>query len=327
VERRASQGLRARAVALEDVYDQFGHGEEGPAGLQAFLRHAYHRWRRPAPRYVVLLGDATYDPKDYTRAGTKDRVPTPVRPTTFMNTASDPAYAMVNGEDELPDLALGRLPARSLAEAEALVAKALAFEDAGHDLAGAAVLVADNADAAGPFEANADEIAALLPDRPIEKIYLRERADPRGDIRAALDRGPSLLSYVGHGAIAVWASENVWNNTDVATLAPEGRQPVLLTLNCLNGFFHFPPMDSLAEAMVKAEGRGAVAAFSPSGLSIDEPAHVFHRALVAELAHGGHARLGDAVLAAQVAYVESGAFPELLRIYHLFGDPALRIAP
>jgi len=35
--------------------------------------------------------------------------------------------------------------------------------------------------------------------------------------------------------------------------------------------------------------------------------------------------LGDAVLAGQAAYAETGAFPELLSIYHLLGDPALKL--
>jgi hypothetical protein len=35
--------------------------------------------------------------------------------------------------------------------------------------------------------------------------------------------------------------------------------------------------------------------------------------------------LGDAVLAAQEAYADSGAFPELLGIYHSFGDPAMEL--
>jgi hypothetical protein len=48
-----------------------------------------------------------------------------------------------------------------------------------------------------------------------------------------------------------------------------------------------------------------------------------HQALLEELLEGGHARLGDAVLAAQSTYALSGAFPELIAIYHLFGDPAL----
>ncbi|HEY5906653.1 MAG TPA: C25 family cysteine peptidase, partial [Vicinamibacteria bacterium] len=315
-----------KVVALEDVYDQFGFGEEGPDPVKAFLGYAYHSWQRPSPRYVLLLGDATYDPKDFTKTGTKDRLPTPLARTSFIWTASDPSYAQVNGNDLLPDLAIGRLPAASLAEAQILVGKLLAFETSRRNLSGPAVLVADNADEAGFFERNADEIAALLPGRPVQKLYLRDLAgqglDARASIRSALDGGASLLSYVGHGSIAVWASENVWNNLDVNALQPQAQQPLLLTLDCLNGFFHFPPLNSLAEQMVKAEGKGAIAAISPSGLSLDEPAHVFHRALVRQLGSGGHLRLGDAVLAAQGDYAESGAFPELLAIYHLFGDPA-----
>jgi hypothetical protein len=108
-------------------------------------------------------------------------------------------------------------------------------------------------------------------------------------------------------------------------LSSQPRQPLVITLNCLNGFFHFPFFDSLAEAMVTAEDRGAIAAFSPSGLSLDEPAHRFHKILLEALLDEDNVRLGDAVLAAQERYLETGAFPELLRIYHLFGDPALRL--
>ena len=150
-------------------------------------------------------------------------------------------------------------------------------------------------------------------------------ASTRTTIKSALDNGPGLVSYVGHGATAVWASENVWNNTDLATLGAQDQQPLLLTLNCLNGFFHFPPFDSLAESFVKAEGKGAIAAFSPSGLSVNDAAHLYHKALLGEIAKVAHPRLGDALLAAQKTYADQGAMPELLSIYHLFGDPALRL--
>jgi Peptidase family C25 len=75
----------------------------------------------------------------------------------------------------------------------------------------------------------------------------------------------------------------------------------------------------------KRVGIEPVAAFSPSGLSVNDAAHVFHKALLLEVVSGRHERLGDAVLAAQEAYAQTGAFPELLSIYHLLGDPALRI--
>ena len=55
------------------------------------------------------------------------------------------------------------------------------------------------------------------------------------------------------------------------------------------------------------------------------PAHEFHRAVMAELTGGAHERLGDAILAAQKRYAETGLMPELLTIYQLLGDPAMRV--
>jgi hypothetical protein len=185
--------------------------------------------------------------------------------------------------------------------------------------------VADNPDAAGDFEADIRDVAeSFLGTREVRIAHVRELgAATRGALLDAFNGGLSLASYVGHGGAAVWASENVLNSWDVASLQAQSRQPLLVTMNCLNGYFVAPSYDALGEAFVKASGRGAIAAFSPSGLSLDGPAHVLHRALVGELVNGGHARLGDAVLAAQTAYAQAGPMPELLSIYHLFGDPAL----
>ena len=234
----------------------------------------------------------------------------------------------MNGEDLLPDIALGRLAASSLEEAEEMVAKILAYERGDATLRGPVVLIADNADSAGNFEGDANTLTTgVLASRPTETIALSElgTAATREAILQSFDDGPSIVSYIGHGGIVVWASENVFNYTDVASLSPQSQQPILLTMNCLNGFFHLPTLDSLSEELVKATDKGAIAAFSPSGLSVNDPAHRFHQALLRELVDGNHERLGDAVLAAQEAYGETGAFPELLSIYNLFGDPALTL--
>jgi hypothetical protein len=44
---------------------------------------------------------------------------------------------------------------------------------------------------------------------------------------------------------------------------------------------------------------------------------------MAELTRGTHERLGDAILAAQASYAETGLMPELLSVYHLLGDPGI----
>jgi hypothetical protein len=111
----------------------------------------------------------------------------------------------------------------------------------------------------------------------------------------------------------------------VADLGAQSQQPFLMTMNCLNGYVQMPGLNSLAEELVKAPGRGAVGAFAPSGLSLNGPAHAYQKALVEELVSGRHERLGDAVLAAQAAYADSGAAPELLALYHLLADPALEV--
>jgi len=328
LELRRSQGLVSRVAALEEIYSEFGRGESRPEAVKEFLSYAYHHWRKPAPQYVVLLGDATYDFKDYLGTGVTNQLPALMVKTSYLWTASDPAYAAVNGEDILPDVAIGRLPAASAEELRVMVAKLLAYEASASSSAGAAVLVADNPDGAGDFERDAEELASgVLASRHPRRIYLgRLGVEPtRQAIVDALDAGASVLSYVGHGGIHLWAHENVFNSSQVATLAPQSAQPLVLTLNCLNGYFHFPYFNALSEELLKAEGKGAIAAFSPSGLSLNEPAHVFHKALLTELVSGKHARLGDAVLAAQEAYAATGAFPELLSIYHVLGDPALKL--
>jgi hypothetical protein len=147
----------------------------------------------------------------------------------------------------------------------------------------------------------------------------------RPAVKDAFDQGASLMSYVGHGGTALWASENVFSTVDVPSLLAQSRQPLLLTLNCLNGYFVASTHDALAEALLKAPARGAIAAVSPSGLSLDGPAHQYHRALMAEITSGNHERLGDALLAAQRTYAQAGLMPELLAVYHLLGDPATKI--
>ncbi len=329
VAHRQAQGLAARAVALEDVVDEFGYGESGPHAVRSFLAFAFQGWARPSVRYVVLLGDASYDPKGrLTGTSRPDVLPAPLTRSTFLWTASDPVYAATNGEDLLPDLAVGRLSAATLAEAQAAVQKILDFETAGLALDGKAVLVADNSDSAGDFEANQDDVASILGGRPVERIYLGQAASPaaaKAAVMAAFNAGASLVSYVGHGSSGLWATEGLLRSPDVAALAPQPRQPLVLTMTCSNGYFLSPYSNSLSERLALTSGKGAIAVFSPSGLSLNDAAHVYHRALARELEGGGHERLGDLVLAAQAAYAQTGAFPELLAIYHLFGDPGLRV--
>jgi hypothetical protein len=309
------------------VFSTFGFGEENPKAIRDFLAYAFHEWAQ-APRYVLLLGDGTFDFKNRLATGVENQVPPFMVKTTYLETASDPTYAAVSGEDLLPDLAIGRLPASTVEELQRVVDKIVLWETSEYSLQGRVVLVTDDPDDAGDFVTNAESLAATtLESKELHKIYLSTlgTAGTRDAIREAFDEGASLMSYIGHGGIHLWANEDIFNIDDLDTLSLQPEQPLLLTMNCLNGYFHFPYIDALAEQLLLADGKGVIAAFSPSGLSLDNQAHRYHQALLQALAKGSHERLGDAILEAQQTYTETGALPELLSIYHLLGDPALTL--
>ena len=128
---RESQGLRTKAASIEEIASGFGHGEASGEAIRSFLTHAYQEWQRPSPRYVVLLGDASHDPRNFIGTSAPAPLPAMFLKTSYLVTASDPALAAVNGEDLLPDLAIGRLPAQTAEQAQALIEKVLTWEDTG----------------------------------------------------------------------------------------------------------------------------------------------------------------------------------------------------
>ena len=188
----------------------------------------------------------------------------------------------------------------SVEEVQSLVGKILAYESGEGDPLAPIVLITDNPHRAGSFDSDADEIAAtILSEETVEKIYLSEMGTTgtRSAVINAFDQGAAIISYMGHGAIHLWANENLFNIWQVGSLSPQSQQPLLLTMNCLNGYFHFSYFNSLSEEFLKAEGKGLIAGFSPTGLSLNAPAHVFHKALLDEIVNRGHQRRGDAILA------------------------------
>ena len=126
LDRRASQGLTTFAASLEEIASSFGGGQPSAEAIRDFLSFAWHGWKQPSPRYVVLLGDANHDPRHFVASSQPSPLPFLLQKTSYIWTVSDPALAAVNGDDLLPDLAIGRLPATTVEQAQAMVGKILA---------------------------------------------------------------------------------------------------------------------------------------------------------------------------------------------------------
>ena len=80
---------------------------------------------------MLLVGDAIYDFHNRLGTGKVNFVPSFLTFTKYKGeTATDEWYVTVSGDDAVPDLYIGRLPAASAAEAAIMVDKIVAYETA-----------------------------------------------------------------------------------------------------------------------------------------------------------------------------------------------------
>src|SRR5262249_25872042 len=161
---RASQGYTAAVISIDDVYDEFNFGERSPNALKDFLTLARTTWAAP-PRYVVLAGDATIDPRDYAGFGFSDFVPTKLVDMTQieLETASDDWFADSN-LDGVPEFAIGRLPVRTSDEAATVVGKIIGYDaESGGLWAKNVTVVTDVDDLRSHFRASGSQVETRLP--------------------------------------------------------------------------------------------------------------------------------------------------------------------
>ncbi|MGD9782789.1 MAG: MBG domain-containing protein, partial [Kiritimatiellia bacterium] len=282
-----------------------------------------------APGMVVLAGNGHYD---YLQANTAEtnQLPPMLVQTPAGVCASDGLLADAGG-DALPDVAIGRLPARTPAELTAMIAKIQAYEaDFGAAWQNQISLAADPADAVGNFTAENDKLAALATDpySVAARIDLddMEIGLARTNFMDWFNAGAGFIHFTGHGDMKNLGKSNLLTTANVASMTNALRPPILVSLTCLAARFEYPSVSSLGEVLLQRAGGGAVAALGPSGLTRNAPASELGQAFYAAVFQEGAGRLGPAFLRARRALPASLFTEDTLAVYNLLGDPALRIA-
>jgi hypothetical protein len=339
-DRRSSQGLRVRVVDVNDIYALFNGGVVHPEAIRSFVAYAYANWPGNPPRYLLLFGDGNFNPKGYNPAVYGEFEPTLIPPyLEFADRGQgevpvDARFGDVDW-DGMPEVMVGRIPAGTVAQAEGVVAKILAYESAPEaPWMMRAIMVADNPDAAADFEAIAKNLESYLPgDMVTSTIYLDDYGSTPSATLALTQtwsQGAAMLTYVGHGRVHWWAHEHLLLNTQMTQLTNTVGLPFLLSLDCWDGYWMFPPDYPLGAEDVRSIGewattvltdRGAIAAFGPAGLAPPEDEEVMAQAMYQALFGRGVYRLGELTQVGREAISDTYA----ARTYTLLGDPAMEL--
>jgi uncharacterized repeat protein (TIGR01451 family) len=320
---RNQQGYSVLQVTTDQLFNQFNYGERSPFAIQTFLQEAATQWQHK-PQAVLLVGDASMDPRNYLGFGDFDFVPTRIVETQAFKTASDDWFTDFQ-QTGYPTIPIGRLPVRTVADLDLVISKIVGYETGQY--AGTwnnqALLIADQNVEANFTAATLAASAALPPSLQTTQILTdgMDQATAESTILQALNEGALIVDYNGHGAEQQWSFDDIFDDNTAASLTNGGRLPVYLLIDCLNGLFQDVYAQSLAKSLILAPNGGAVAVWASSGYTSEPPQSSMELALLNELAANPNEILGLAILHAKQQTTDS----DVRRTWIWFGDPATRL--
>jgi uncharacterized repeat protein (TIGR01451 family) len=322
VQMHESRGESVQVVTIDEVFDAFNYGERSPFAMRAFLQNAASQPFRK-PQYLLLVGDASLDPRDYLGLGDFDFVPTRMIETAAFKTASDDWFTDFK-QNGYATIATGRLPVRTVADAELVVSKIVNFEknpaNAGSQQA---LLVADQ-NIGADFTTATKFAATDLPSSLQPMEIFADGMDPNvvsQQILAALNSGPLLVNYSGHGSEQQWSFADLLDNTSAATLTNGNQLSVYFLMDCLNGFFEDVYGPSLAQSLLLAPNGGAAAVWASSGFTNQPPQASMNQSVLSILKTNPSTPLGTAILQSKSGVSDN----DVRRTWIFFGDPAMTL--
>ncbi len=348
---RGQKGLSAWVVDIQDIVNQVGYGYHTPVAIRTYLQKALATWKE-APEYVALFGDATVNPR-YLPCAAED-CPAGWDPNKPNLVATDLLFidrfqglvpidysmSLLVGDDDLSDVALGRIPAQNLDEARAMVSKIITYEanlaqpTAARDHF---LFVADNPDGGGNFCAENADMVNYLPTE-IQSTQLCLATDEAAEtdalrtemFRQINDVGLTIMNYRGHGAIDSWAGPTRILNaaSDQPAWQNIGRPVLLISADCLDAYFAMPYVDGLGETFVRLGGnRGSAAHWASTGLGYTFEHTPLHRGFYEAIFTKGQTAVGDAVNYSKAGYLQAGYDVSEAYAFTLLGDPAMTSYP
>ena len=354
-------GLRVTIVPADELYNEFSSGTPDATAYRRYLKMLYDRatTSNDKPRYLLLFGDGAWDNRmltsEWSGYNTDDYLLCYESENSFSQVncyVSDDFFCLLDDEEVIqttngnsttyagkPDVAVGRLPARTPDEAKTLVDKIISY--AQNEYAGPwqneICMMGDDGNDNSHMK-TADKVATMIestyPNYNVDKIYwdaYQRTSSSTGYsypdvtrlIKQQLQNGALMMNYCGHGAAYAMSHELVMKLTDFES-QQSNYLPLWMTASC-----DIMPFDGQEEnigetVMLNSKG-GGIAFFGTTRTVYATYNEVMNLAFTKHVLTPSMA-IGEAVRLAKCELVEKSSDLTCNKLqYTLLGDPALQL--
>src|SRR5690606_30710718 len=371
--------LNVEVAVVSRIYNEFSGGLQDMRAIRDYFRFLYDRSTDDSRRlrYALLLGDGHFNFRNLGGDSQQPELTNWILPyeteDSFdpdLSYTSDDYFGLLDPEEgiwawpgiyygvstERVDIGVGRIPAQTLEEAAAVVAKIKHYEnpetygswrtrylfvaDDGYN--GIRPVLENRPDL---HTQNSDVVAELIrqqePAINLRKIYgisyTREFLNgwrlpgARRDLLAALNEGVLIMNYSGHGGEFSLAQEEIFTQSDALALRNLDRVPIVVTATCSFGWWDLAKEQSAAESMLLNPDGGAVAlmttvrlVYTDANINILNVGlnRALNTAMFIRDEQGRPRRIGDALREAKNT---NAGLQGNNRKFNLLGDPTMRL--
>jgi hypothetical protein len=300
-----SVGISTQTKALSTI--------PGGATAQNIKNYINTEYQNNHIRFVLLVGDIANLPIY----------------TGYSGMISDYWYALLSGNDDFPEIAVGRFSSTVAAEITNMVNKSISFGNATGSWKRRALLVAHKEGGLTKYEGCKERIRTAAYNNPPTFYTCYGRLGcTNANVNTNINGGRGLVNYRGHGSATCWTTWNTTNQSycaaNVNALTNGSMTPICLGIACNNNQLDNAG-DCLGESFTKVANKGAVAylgATRPSGTTAN---HAYDEKLFKEFYDNNNAYIGVASNNAAVHIINTQGSSGLnnARMYLWLGDPSL----
>jgi len=339
---KSNYEINVQTAFVDDIYDEFGYGYLSPESIRAFLKYAHNNWQSPKPSYLTLIGDATYDYKDYFVG-----VPSPrkqILVPSYGDPVSDIWYTTWDtSQVDIQQMFVGRIPANNNDEVYWYLDKHQTYINRGFDEWNKKFLFFSGGDPNLVSEldqikqANDRVLNTIVEPSPVGGggIHFYKTLNPLTnfgpftfkEIQDGIDEGGLFISYIGHSGTRTW--DNGVTDVDDLENAYNDRLPLVSDNGCSTAKFAEPDVDAFGELFINQDERGqAIIYLGNSSLGYTSTAYRMPEVFYYRLIVNPSESVGKTHFLTKMDNFNQYGFGTVNRLYNytnmLLGDPIIK---